>query len=143
MDKMPDLKLNASNDTLYSVLDAIETCLDKNGCPASLKTEILIAVEEIYVNIAHYAYGGEAGEVIVRMEVSQNPKVCRVVFRDEGIPYNPLEREDPDINLSVENRAIGGLGIYMIKQSMDRVEYRCENGVNMLLIEKRLDRVEE
>lgn len=143
MNKMQDLQLNASNDTLYTVLDAIEAHLDKNGCPDSVKTEILIAAEEIYVNIAHYAYGGEQGEAIVQMEVSQDPKVCRMVFRDKGIPYNPLEKEDPDISLSAEERDIGGLGIYMVKQYMDRVEYRYEDGSNILLIEKRLDYMEE
>lgn len=139
MDKMQDIKLKASNDTLYTVLDAIEAHLDKNGCPDPVKTQILIAAEEIYVNIAQYAYGGEEGEAIVQMEVSQDPKVCRMVFRDKGIPYNPLEKEDPDITLSAEERDIGGLGIYMVKQYMDRVEYQYENGFNILLIEKKLD----
>lgn len=139
MDKMHELKLQTSNDTLYTVLDTVEALLKENGCPNSVKAEILIAAEEIYVNIAHYAYGGEAGEAVVQMEISQDPKVCRIVFRDKGIPYNPLEKKDPDISLSAEERAIGGLGIYMVKQSMDKVEYRYEDGSNVLLLEKRLN----
>lgn len=138
MDRMQDITLQASDDTLYTVLDAIEAHLCKNGCPDSLKTEVLISVEEIYVNIAHYAYGGKEGEATVQMEVTQNPRICRVVFKDRGIPYNPLEKEDPDISLPEEEREIGGLGIFMVKQCMDKVEYRYEDGYNILVIEKRL-----
>ena len=68
-----------------------------------------------------------------------NPKSCRIVFRDRGVPYNPLEKTDPDITLSAEEREIGGLGIYMVKQSMDKVEYRYEDGCNILTIEKNID----
>lgn len=138
MDNKENIRLQASSDTLYTVLDAIEAHLDKNGCPPEIKVEVLIAVEEIYINIASYAYGGNPGEALVQMEVTQDPKVCRVTFRDKGIPYNPLEREDPDTTLSVEERQIGGLGIYMVKQSMDKVEYEYRDGCNILTIEKRL-----
>lgn len=142
MNKMQDLTLQASDDTLYTVLDAIEAHLDKCGCPQETKTEILICVEEIYVNIAHYAYGGKEGEATVQMEVTQNPRVCRVVFRDRGIPYNPLEKEDPDVTLSAEEREIGGLGIFMVKQCMDRMEYEYRDGYNILAIEKDLHPLE-
>ena len=135
---MEDLKLQARDDTLYTVLDAIEMHLDKNDCPADVKAEILVAAEEIYMNIAHYAYGGDEGEAVVQMEVSQDPKCCKVVFRDRGVPYNPLEKDDPDVSLSAMEREIGGLGIFMVKQSMDRVEYRYEEGCNVLVIEKNL-----
>jgi len=139
MDRMEDLNLQASNDTLYTVLDAIEAHLAKNGCPDAVKTEVLIAVEEIYVNIANYAYGGQKGEATVQMDVSQDPKLCRVVFKDKGIPYNPLEKKDPDISLSAEEREVGGLGIYMVKQYMDKVEYQYKDGYNILVIEKKLE----
>ena len=135
---MEDLKLQANDKTLYTVLDTIEKHLDENDCPADVKAEILIAAEEIYVNIAHYAYGGHEGEAVVQMEVCQDPKCCRVVFRDKGVPYNPLEKEDPDTSLSAMDREIGGLGIFMVKQSMDKVEYWYEDGCNMLMIEKNL-----
>ncbi len=138
MDKMQDLNLQASDDTLYQVLDAIEEHLDRNGCPQDIKTQVLISVEEVYVNIAHYAYGGKPGKATVQMEVTQNPKVCRVVFRDRGIPYDPLKKEDPDITLSAEERQIGGLGIFMVKQAMDKVEYEYKDGCNILAIEKRI-----
>ncbi|MCI9436345.1 MAG: ATP-binding protein [Lachnospiraceae bacterium] len=135
---MQDITLQASDDTLYTVLDAIEAHLCKNGCPDAVKTQVLISVEEIYVNIAHYAYGGDKGEATVQMEVTQNPRICRVVFKDRGIPYNPLEKEDPDISLSAGEREIGGLGIFMVKQCMDKITYRYEDGYNILAIEKHL-----
>lgn len=138
MDNKENIRLQASADTLYTVLDTIEAHLVQNGCPEDVKIEVLVAVEEIYMNIANYAYGGNPGEALVQMEVSQDPKVCRVTFRDKGIPYNPLEREDPDTTLSAEEREIGGLGIYMVKQSMDKVTYEYQDGCNILTIEKRL-----
>ena len=136
---MKELRLQASDETLYTVLGEIEQQLDANSCPEVLKSIMLVAVEEIFVNIAHYAYGGNPGEAVIGLDVIPNPKSCRVVFRDKGVPYNPLEKEDPDITLSAEDRAIGGLGIYMVKQSMDKAEYRYEDGYNILTIEKSLD----
>lgn len=139
--KMQELTLQASDDTLYTVLDAIESYLNQCGCQDETRTEVLISVEEIYVNIAHYAYGGEAGKVVVQMEIVEEPKVCRVVFWDRGVPYNPLEKEDPDISLSAEEREIGGLGIYMVKQYMDRVTYQYKDGWNVLTIEKKIPQI--
>lgn len=136
---MHELKLMASDETLYTVIGEIEKLLDENQCPETLKMIMLVAVEEIFVNIAHYAYGGNPGEAVIDLDVIPNPKSCRVVFRDKGVPYNPLEKTDPDITLSAEERNIGGLGIYMVKQSMDKVEYRYEDGYNILTIEKNID----
>ncbi len=134
-----ELRLQASDDTLYTVLDAIEQQLDENNCPEVIKSIMLVAVEEIFVNIAHYAYGGKSGEAVINLDIEQNPKCCRVTFQDRGVPYNPLAKADPDITLSAEERQIGGLGIYMVKQSMDHVEYRYEDGCNILTIEKKIE----
>lgn len=136
---MEELRLQASDDTLYTVLDTIERQLDENHCPEVVKSIMLVAVEEIFVNIAHYAYGGKSGEAVINLEIEQNPKSCRVTFQDHGVPYNPLAKADPDVTLSAEEREIGGLGIYMVKQSMDHVEYRYENGCNILTIEKNIE----
>ena len=138
-ERIQELKLMASDDSLPTVLDAIEAHLEKNHCPGAVRTQILVAAEEIYVNIAHYAYGGAEGEARVQMDVAQDPGICRLEFKDRGIPYNPLEKKDPDITLSAEERDIGGLGIYMVKKSMDRVEYRYEDGCNILTLEKRFE----
>lgn len=133
---MEELKLQASDATLQDVLGTIEDHLLEQGCDRMLITQILMATEEIYVNIAHYAYGGESGDAVVQMEIMQDTKNCRITFRDHGIAYNPLEKEDPDVTLSAEERPIGGLGIYLVKQAMDRVEYEYKDGYNILTIEK-------
>ena len=138
-----ELRLQASDETLYTVLDAIERQLDENDCPEVIKSIMLVAVEEIFVNIAHYAYGGKSGEAVINLDIEQDPKCCRVTFQDRGIPYNPLAKADPDITLSAEEREIGGLGIYMVKQSMDHVEYRYEDGCNILTIEKQIENIGE
>lgn len=133
-----ELKLQASDDTLQQVLVIIEKHLQENACDPEVQRLILVAVEEIYVNIAHYAYGGKNGEAIVQMEISQDPRSCRVTFRDKGAPYNPLEKDDPDTTIPLEERQIGGLGIYLVKQTMDHVEYEYKDGYNILTIEKEI-----
>ena len=135
---MKELKLMASDDTLYTVLDNLEEYLREKNCPQAMITSMLIATEEIYVNIAHYAYGGKEGEAQVAMEVTSDPKKLRLVFRDRGTPYNPLEKEDPDISLPAEERPIGGLGIFMVKEIMDSVEYEFKDGQNILTMEKNI-----
>ena len=133
---MKELNLIASDETLYTVLDEVREALEKNGASENQIIPITIAVEEIYVNIAHYAYGGKPGEAIVEIDIRQDPKRIWIRFRDRGIPYNPLEKEDPDITLSVEERQIGGLGIYMVKNMMDSVSYEYADGQNVFTVEK-------
>ena len=135
---MKELLLAASDETLYTVLDAIKDELKKNGCPGDVQTQILISAEEIYVNIAHYAYGGEAGEAKVQIDVGGDPKTCKVVFYDRGMQYNPLEKEDPDTTLSADERQIGGLGVFMVKTMMDKVDYKYTDGQNIFTMIKKL-----
>ena len=136
---MKSLTVPAELEQLQTVQDFIAEELESRDCPMKAQFQIEVAVEEIFVNIAHYAYGGKPGEAAIGLDVIPNPKSCRIVFRDKGVPYNPLEKPDPDITLSAEERQIGGLGIYMVKQSMDKVEYRYEDGCNILTIEKNID----
>ena len=98
-----------------------------------------IAIDEIFGNIAHYAYGDKVGKATVRIEEYDNPKAIGITFIDSGVAYNPLEKEDPDITLSAEEREIGGLGIYMVKKNMDTMEYEYSQGQNKLLIKKYID----
>ena len=140
---MKELVLKASDETLYTVLDEIRNTLSENGCDEDAATQIAISAEEVFVNIAHYAYGGEAGEAIVDIELTTDPKIIRITFKDRGIPYNPLEKQDPDTDLSADERAVGGLGIFMVKTMMDNVEYRYEDGQNILTIEKNIEKITE
>ena len=133
---MKSLMVPAKTDELQKVLDFIEGELRGQDCPMKTELQIMIAVEEVFVNIAHYAYGGEPGMVVISYEVLADPPSVRIQFRDDGEPYNPLEREDPDVSRPAEERDIGGLGIFMVKKSMDRLEYAYEDGKNVLTLTK-------
>ena len=121
---------------LPQVLDFLEGSLEEAGCPMKTLMQICIAVEEIFVNIASYAYAPETGSVRIRLDMPGEPSKAVITFEDSGIPYDPLKKEDPDVTLSAEERQIGGLGIYMVKQSMDDVRYQYTDGKNVLTLEK-------
>lgn len=129
--------VEAVTENLNRVLEFVEEQLPEE-CSNKIKVQIQIAVEEIFVNIAHYAYASGAGMADISVEVSEPPSQISITFEDEGVPYNPLEKEDPNITLAAAKRPIGGLGIYMVKQSMDQVGYAYENGKNKLTLVKKL-----
>lgn len=135
---MRELVIQAKTDNLDALLDFVNQELEQLECPMKVQVQIDIAVEEIFVNIAHYAYGSNLGDAIVRVEVNNEPLVVVITFIDNGIPYDPLAKEDPDVTLSAEEREIGGLGIYMVKKSMDNVSYMYKDGQNILSIEKKI-----
>lgn len=134
---MKELKVKAIDENLSMVLDTVENFIE-GLCNSEIKNEILISVDELFINVAHYAYEGEEGEVSIVMELLEEKKRLRIIISDQGIPFNPLEKEDPDIDLSLEERKIGGLGIFMVKDYMDHLEYKFENKSNILIMEKNL-----
>ena len=133
---MKELVIEARRDNLNEVLAFVDEELEKLDCPIKTQMTIDIAVEEIYINIASYAYRPGTGNAVIRMEVEEDPLAVMLTFIDSGMPYNPLAKEDPDITLSAEERQIGGLGIYMVKKSMDDVSYKFEDGKNIFSIKK-------
>lgn len=135
---MAELTLEATLENLEKVLGFVEEQLKTNGCCAKALVQVQIAVEEIYVNIVHYAYRTETGMVTIKVCIGGKPVQAAVTFIDRGIPYNPLSNEDPDTNLSAEKRKIGGLGIFIVKKSMDDVKYVYSQGQNILTICKSL-----
>lgn len=135
---MKELNIDARVDNLSRVLEFTNMELEELDCPVKVQVQIDVAVEEIFVNIASYAYTDGTGTANIRIEHSEDNSTVYITFRDQGIPYNPLDREDPDVTLSAEERGIGGLGIYMVKKSMDDVIYRYENGYNTLTLVKKL-----
>lgn len=135
---MEELIIKAETQRLDEVLAFVDGILEQYNCPIDIQMSIDIAVEEIYVNIAHYAYNPEVGDATIRCTVEKEPVQVIIEFMDGGVPYNPLERDDPDISLSAEARDIGGLGIYMVKNIMDDVSYRHEAGKNIFTIQKRI-----
>ena len=136
---MTELKVAALTENLGQVLGFVETRLEELDCPMKIQTQIDIAVEEIYVNIANYAYQSETGQATICIETEEDSGIVVIRFIDSGIPFNPLERKDPDVTLSAEERNIGGLGIYMVKKSMDDVSYEYQDGHNILTIKKKIN----
>jgi anti-sigma regulatory factor (Ser/Thr protein kinase) len=135
---MKELMLEAKIKNLPLVLEFVEEQLMTAGCSMKAQIQIAVAVEEIFVNIAHYAYHPNTGKVIMRSEIIGDPPYYSITFIDRGVPYNPLAREDPDVTLSAEQRKIGGLGIYMVKKSMDEMIYEFKDGKNILTLKKRI-----
>lgn len=134
---MRELNTEAVTENLPQVLEFVDSCLESTGCSVRTQTQIAVSVEEIFVNIAHYAYTPKTGGATVRVEVSEGPTAV-ITFLDCGTPYNPLARADPNITLSAEERPIGGLGIYMTKKFMDDVTYAFQDGKNILTLKKKL-----
>ena len=135
---MKELTVKAVLENLESVQEFVRKELESLDCSPKVIMQIEIAVEEIYVNIAHYAYNSEIGDAVVRCEIEGEPPQITIQFLDEGVPFDPLEKEDADITLSTEKREIGGLGILMVKKSMDEVEYFYKDKKNILTIKKNL-----
>ena len=126
-------------DQMEPVQEFIGEQLEQYSCSPKVKFQLDVAVEEIFVNIAHYAYLPEQeGEATVRCCVGGSPLQVTIQFLDHGKPFNPLAKKDADITLSAEERDVGGLGILMVKKSMDAVDYSYEEGKNILTIKKSI-----
>ena len=128
----------AKTDALSDVLGFVDEMLQSYDCPMKIQMGICVAIEEVFVNIAHYAYPSGNGEALIEIETDNVTKSVKITIEDQGIPYDPLKKEDPDITLSSEERPIGGLGIYMVKKSMDEVSYEYTDGKNRLTIKKSI-----
>ena len=137
MIKTNELTVEAAVENLPQVMGFLEQHLEEADCPLKAQMQITVAAEEIYVNIAHYAYAPETGEATVRLEITDDPAAATITFIDRGVPFDPLAKPDPDVSLSAEERGIGGLGIYMVKKSMDDVRYAYRDGQNVLTLIKR------
>ncbi len=136
---MKELSLDAVVENIEIVTDFVNEQLEQYDCPAKAQIQIDIAIDELFSNIAHYAYKPEVGPATVRVEVVEEPLSVVITFIDNGKPYDPLSTADPDLTLSAEDRQIGGLGIYMVKKSMDEIAYEYTNGQNILRIKKRFE----
>ena len=128
---MKEIVLDAKVDNLPQVLSFVDEELENAECSMKGMMQIDVAVEEIFVNVASYAYEGKEGNC--KIQVDADPAKCYVTitFIDEGIPYNPLAKEDPDVTLSAEEREIGGLGIFIVKKSMDETAYERKDNKNI------------
>lgn len=132
---MKELTIEAIDENLDAVLEFVGGELDAADCPIKIKRQIFIAVEEIFINIANYAYAPEAGNAVIRVCAGMETVI---EFEDNGKQYNPLEKDDPNIDADAEEREVGGWGIFMVKNLMDVVEYRHVENKNILLIKKMI-----
>lgn len=135
---MKELTVDATIENVAAVTAFVDEQLEQLDCPIKTQCQVDVAIDELFGNIANYAYNPDIGTVTVRVEVTENPLAVVITFIDNGIPYDPLAKDDPDITLSVEERQIGGLGIYMVKKSMDDVSYEYKDGKNILRIKKNI-----
>lgn len=133
------LVIKADLSSLSLINEKLEANLELAGASFGLITKIELMVEEIFVNIANYAYGDKEGDATIIFSISDDdPKVLELSFIDSGTAYNPLEKEMPDISLSAEDRGIGGLGIFLYKTLADDISYKREDGKNILTVKKIL-----
>lgn len=130
--------VGAETKHLDQVLAFIDQQLAEYDCPSKIQSQIDVASEEIFVNIAQYAYENRIGNAGIQVEVEQEPLQVAITFTDQGVPYDPLQRQNPDLSLSAEERPMGGLGIFLMRQSMDDVSYEYREGKNILTIKKKL-----
>lgn len=135
---MKELTIDATVENIAEVTAFVDSQLEDLGCPMKAQMQIDIAIDELFGNIAHYAYNPKVGPATVRVEVTKKPLAVVITFIDNGVPYDPLTADEPDITLSAEEREIGGLGIYMVKKSMDDIVYEYKDGQNILKIRKNL-----
>ena len=135
---MKELTIAATVENIETVTDFVNEQLEALDCPMKAQMQIDIAIDELFGNIAHYAYNPEIGKATVRVEVIEDPLAVVITFIDKGVPYDPLAKADPNTTLSAEEREIGGLGIFMVKKTMDEITYEYKDGQNILAIKKNL-----
>ncbi len=135
---MKEITVEASVENIEMVTEFIDRELEKLNCPMKAQTQIDIAIDELFGNIAHYAYNPDVGPATVRVEVENDPLAVVITFMDGGVPYDPLKKADPDTTLSAEEREIGGLGIFLVKKSMDEITYEYKDGQNIIKIKKNI-----
>jgi anti-sigma regulatory factor (Ser/Thr protein kinase) len=130
------MRIPAKLEGMDVILSFVSLLLDIYGCPLKSRTQVRMAIEELYVNVTLYAYPSQDGWAEIRGSVEDGVATFKLI--DGGRPFNPLAKDDPDIMLSGEERGIGGLGIYMVKTMMDEVEYEYRDGCNQLALRKQL-----
>ena len=133
---MKNLVIEANVKKLPEVLAFIDESLEEAMCSVKIMMQVDIAVEEIFVNIANYSYEGSTGKAEISIDITDS--AATIVFKDSGVQFDPLAKPDPDISLPAEDRQIGGLGIFMVKKNMDKVEYEYTEGKNILTLTKTL-----
>ena len=135
---MKEMTLEATISNIPKVTDFVNVELEALECPIKAQMQIDVAIDELFGNIAQYAYDPSTGPATVRVEVEEDPMAVIITFIDNGKPYDPLSGQDPDVTLSASEREIGGLGVFLVKKTMDEITYEYKNGQNILRIRKKM-----
>ena len=135
---MRELTIEATPENVDKAIEFVDGMLEEYGCGMKEQMAVDVAVDELFANIAHYAYSPETGYATVKVNVMKDPLSVEITFIDGGKPYDPLAKADPDTTQSIEDRDIGGMGIFIVKKSMDAVDYEYKDGKNILTIKKNL-----
>lgn len=133
---MKEITLDATVENLETVTDFVNAELERIGCPMKSMMQIDVVIDELFSNIAHYAYHPDVGSATVTVDIKEDPVSVIITFMDNGKPFDPLQSDDPDTTLSAQERKIGGLGIFLVKKTMDDVVYEFKDGQNILTIKK-------
>ena len=133
---MKEITLPAIIENISRVTAFVDEQLEALDCPMKAQIQIDVAIDELFGNIAHYAYAPGTGEAAVRFDFDADTRTVSISFLDSGIPFDPLSQAAPDINAPAEARTVGGLGIYLVRKTMDRVDYRYADGKDILTIQK-------
>ena len=134
---MNELTLEAAIENIAQVTEFINARLETVGCETRTQRLIDVAIDELFSNIARYAYAPQTGMATIRIDVNQELRTVEISFLDAGIPYNPLTHEDPVSGLTCKERKEGGFGIYIVKKSMDDIRYEYADGYNVTTIVKK------
>ena len=135
---MKELTVDAVLGNIEAVTEFVNAELEVLGCSMKIQIQLDVAIDELFGNIAHYAYGHDRGTATVRIAFDEDSNTVTLTFIDSGTPFDPLQKDDPDTTLSAKERRIGGLGIFLVKKTMDHMEYRYKDGHNILSITKKL-----
>lgn len=138
MNKKDSFTIPADVTAIESALDPISDLLRELGTEHKVAYKVRLALDEILVNVASYAYDGREGEIEIRYEVNEDPRTINITIVDSGKPFNPLEVDEPEFSSDVNERKIGGLGIYIVRKMMDEINYHRENNQNILIIKKSI-----
>ena len=130
--------MKAAVENIPAVTEFVDGVLESIGCPLRPQMQINVAIDEIFSNIAHYAYPDKEGDATVQVSYDEQRRTVTVCFRDRGVPYNSLDKSDPDVSLPAVERAVGGLGIFLVKKLMDNITYEYADGMNILCITKNI-----
>ena len=133
------ITLTAVPENFAAAQEHVRSFLDSASCSMRTLFELDMVVEEVFINVASYAYPDSTGMVSLDLTLDEEQNFLCLTFRDSGIPYDPLRKQSPDVTAPAEKRPIGGLGIFLVQKYSDSLSYEYADGENRLTIGKKLD----